>query len=1147
MKKSKISVTLSLLLLAGVLCSCGGQAESKSTEETSTSSQSPWKSEWSYDEDYHWHENEDPSVKFVKDKAPHVWNEGEETVAPTEHSTGLKVYTCEICGATKEEVIDKLEHTHVISETYSHDEHNHWKTCEGCDEIFELAPHEGGSATCEHQAICDVCGEPYGELGTHRFGSLVPKVEPNCEEDGHEAYYQCLDCQKYFTEDQIETTYEALIIPISTHFGDLVEKVEPTCEEDGHEAYYHCEECDKYLDENKNPVSWEDLVIPAKGHSYGELVEGIEATCDTDGRLPYYHCNVCDKYFKEDKTEVTFEELTIPAGHDLSLHYHDFASYWDGCSRCGELTRKTPLSWEEGTEASYSRVDTNNLDETRTVSIYDGTSVSSSLSGDGSSSSPYLIQSAADFVYLAGLVSGGNNLSGKTVKMMVSVDLKSHPLAIGGYASEVSFAGTFDGNGQYVLNMALTKDQAGNGDNYLGLFPTTGATSLIKDLAVTGTVTGAGSVGGIAGFINGKIEHCYNFATISATAGNVGGIVAGTYSNNASVKDCVNFGEVISTAATSNAGGIYGSVRGQVVACENYGEVNAPGTAGGVAGVGYGAFQECINYGKVNTPNGYSAGILGVSNGTGASFEDCINKGEVHTKLYSGGILGTTNHKNGDQLIDCSNEGKIVAGGSCIGGIIGAPIGFGLDYTATLTRCANKGTVKGGNRVGSLVGWFPGASYDECENQGVVIDNGAYWENLDLNHELADKKELTWTEGAVEGNARTDTNSFGFSRTVSIWDGSSVSSSLAGAGTSGSPYLIQSAADLAYFANTVASGNNNFSGKQIRMDVSVDLNHNPLMIGGWEAEKSFAGTFDGYGQHVLNMNITDSLGMNAYGLFCTTAASSIVKNVSTYGLVSGNAYSGGVVGFPNGAVENCYNFASVTSSKGNIGGIAGGTYNTSAKINYCANFGDISCPAGVSSSSGTGGIMGFFRGTINDSSNYGPVTSLAPNLGGIAGIGYGTIQNSANRGFVDSAGHAGGILGVCGTGRSDGVDKVILTGCTNLGDLAGRSYSGGIVGTINNKNADNVFTRCVNHGAIRAVNQSGIGGIVGSTLVANNTEYHVTFVDCMNTGLIVGSSRIGGIAGQCNGTYSGCVNYGTIQATGTPYGELFGSGEMVEA
>lgn len=1132
---------LTLLVIGGFLIACNNNnvnTDDNKPEEKPAETHK-WKTSWSHDEKYHWHDSEDESFKFVKDKEEHRWNDGVISKPATEDEAGLKTYTCEVCSATKTEVIDKLAHTHVLSVEWSSNGQNHWKTCTGCDEKFELGIHIGGSATCAEQAICEKCHQHYGPLDEHNYGSLIPAIEPTCEQEGRAAYYQCSECHKYFNEYKEETTLEALVIPVDTLYGDLIPQVDASCEETGLKAHYHCERCGKYYTEDKEETTLEALVIPAKGHAYGDLIAKVDSTCTNDGLEAHYQCSECHKYFDADKVEVNYDDLLIDAGHKYTITHHDFVAVWKECEICHQTTSKSLLEWTIGAVSGGARVDTNELDEERNVSVWDGSSASTSLSGSGTIASPYLIQSANDLAYFANQVIGGNIYTSKYIKMTKSVDLTNHPLVIGGWESSISFDGNFDADKNYILNMNLTSAQAANGTNVVALFPTTGSNSVIKNLAVSGSVSGVGGIGGIAGYINGAVENCYNLATISGSGANVGGIVGGTYNAGASITNCYNFGEVISSLGTSNAAGIIGLFKGTISGSENHGKINVQGTAGGIAGVGSGTISTCANYGQIIAPAGYVGGIIGVTNSTGVTITNSNNSGEIKSKLFSGGIIGTVNHKNGDTLTNCVNNGQIECTGTCIGGIIGAPISFADDYMASLSNCVNNGLVKGGNRVGSLVGWFPAASYNDCQNKGTIVDYASSWKNNDQRHELAEKEELTWEIGQISAGTRTDTNQFGFTRTVSIWDGSSASTSLSGTGTNADPYLIQSANDLAYFASEVSSTTNQYTGKYVKMMVSVDLNEHPLVIGGWDSNISFNGNFDGNNNFVLNMSLTSDQaanGNNVVALFPTTGSSSVIKNLAVTGSISGNDGIGGIAGYINGAVENCYNFASITAEGSNIGGIAGGTYTANAAITYCSNFGSISSTKAESS---IGGMIGLFKGNVKYCSNYGTIDARM-NVGGIAGIGSGNISDCANFASVIGTAHVGGMIGVT---NSTGVT---ITNCTNNGNVIGSNstgYTGGMIGTINHKNGD-TLTNCVNNGDIRSLG-NGIGGIIGSTLTSDS-GYTARLIDCVNNGTIQGSNKVGGIAGQLFGTYANCVNNGQIICTYDDHGDLFGYGEMTE-
>ena len=60
--------------------------------------------EWSYDENYHYHECECHAKKNVE---LHKWDNGKITKEATDEENGNITYTCTVCGKTKNEVIPK--------------------------------------------------------------------------------------------------------------------------------------------------------------------------------------------------------------------------------------------------------------------------------------------------------------------------------------------------------------------------------------------------------------------------------------------------------------------------------------------------------------------------------------------------------------------------------------------------------------------------------------------------------------------------------------------------------------------------------------------------------------------------------------------------------------------------------------------------------------------------------------------------------------------------------------------------------------------------------------------------------------------------------------------------------------------------------
>lgn len=81
----------------------------------------------------------------------------------TTHTGGTATCTqkavCDFCG---EEYGDLADHTY--GDTYESDGTYHWKKCQVCDATTEKEAHKGGTATTTKKAVCDVCGAEYGDL-----------------------------------------------------------------------------------------------------------------------------------------------------------------------------------------------------------------------------------------------------------------------------------------------------------------------------------------------------------------------------------------------------------------------------------------------------------------------------------------------------------------------------------------------------------------------------------------------------------------------------------------------------------------------------------------------------------------------------------------------------------------------------------------------------------------------------------------------------------------------------------------------------------------------------------------------------------------------------------------------------------------------
>lgn len=82
---------------------------------------------------------------------------------------------------------------------------------------FQCFHHTGGTASCSQKAICQSCGEGYGELDAVNHTDLiqVEGKEASASDEGNITYWYCSDCGRYYRDaaGTQEITYQETIIP----------------------------------------------------------------------------------------------------------------------------------------------------------------------------------------------------------------------------------------------------------------------------------------------------------------------------------------------------------------------------------------------------------------------------------------------------------------------------------------------------------------------------------------------------------------------------------------------------------------------------------------------------------------------------------------------------------------------------------------------------------------------------------------------------------------------------------------------------------------------------------------------------------------------------------------------------------------------
>lgn len=217
------------------------------------------------------------------------------------------------------------------------------------------------------------------------------------------------------------------------------------------------------------------------------------------------------------------------------------------------------------------------------------------------------------------------------------------------------------------------------------------------------------------------------------------------------------------------------------------------------------------------------------------------------------------------------------------------------------------------------------------------------------------------------------------------WDGTTKTAPK----TENGVYQIGTAAELAWFADAVQTGQTAISAK---LTANINLNDKTWTAFGkydykLEGKSGFAGTLDGDRHIVSGLKSTE-------GLVSCLSSAGTVKNLTVIGTVSGSSHVGGIAATSYGAVENCLFDGTVTSSSSTSAGGIVGRASKGNRIVNCVNTGDIKNTCNYYNSTlNIGGIVGYTYGTVENCYSTGNVSARTDRdtnkgIGGIAGQVY---------------------------------------------------------------------------------------------------------------------------------------------------------------
>ena len=321
---------------------------------------------------------------------------------------------------------------------------------------------------------------------------------------------------------------------------------------------------------------------------------------------------------------------------------------------------------------------------------------------------------------LAEAVNGGKNYDGYTIKLTKNLDLNGIEWTpIGTKGTSNVFKGTFDGNGATISNLKIS------GGSYVALFGETSGAA-IKDLTVTGEVSGEDVAGIVAKATDTTITNCVSKVNVTATAGKAAGISA---SFGGTITKCENRGTV-ATAAAQPAGGLVAWCNAAVIEnCHNYGAVTAgdqgaldSAQAGGLCGnlAAGSTIKNCSNSAVITSANlaGGVAGRAGAENKTAIVVEKFTNTGAIKG-TYAAGIIADAKNVS----IKESNVSGTITGSEIASGL------FGRLRTGEITTSVVDATVtKSGENgyKGQYVGVIAGTVAMNLTGEARTDDIGCY-------------------------------------------------------------------------------------------------------------------------------------------------------------------------------------------------------------------------------------------------------------------------------------------------------------------------------------------------------------------------------------------------------------------------------------
>ena len=400
-----------------------------------------------------------------------------------------------------------------------------------------------------------------------------------------------------------------------------------------------------------------------------------------------------------------------------------------------------------------------------------------------------------------------------------------------------------------------------------------------------------------------------------------------------------------------------------------------------------------------------------------------------------------------------------------------------------------------------------------------------------------------------------------------VWDGSIATDFASGTGTQADPYIIETAAQLAYLVHFNTSSNNYCKDLYFKLGRDIVLNdisnysswHDGTAgLNKWTpigVSTKFCGNFDGAGFAVRGMYCVGNL--KAYGLFGTVESygSTIsIKNLKVTEAYVSSAASTTSNQSAAGIVYACHSrdFATVNLTglhfdgkiitKGSAAAILnwaslGGHRNLSVS-NRDDDYGFIN----ITNCTVSGKIMSATSSAYKDVYLAGVIATVIYDNGKI------TISNCLNNATVSSRGNGAGVIGdISATSTGAGEFDITITNCGNNGEITANGNAAGFACVIflsdgyrGQYSNDLLISGCYNNGKVTRNPSTLQGDAAGFACTINHwTKIHsVEISGCYNTGDVIALPVPEGNTVKdmsCADNVAGFISHLTLELTSYDY------------